>query len=146
MKSEKAWPTKLIEAKLNSDSPKLNSDSPKLNSDAPKLVVDAKVYPKAFTKELLDKTVNQTLDKLLSESFHDDDDDAKPEKKHDIKPKKLVKKTGMKDLNVLDTQDTKPLWIAFSVFVLVTLFLFVNIFQKISNIESWLHGRLLSSP
>jgi hypothetical protein len=163
MKSEKAW------NKLNTFEHAFEKKSP----DAANPENDAPVWPKTYSKELLDLTVNKTLDNLLNEAFEDPEElekaTLKPTKTASSKTaasktasrialkttinrnaNKLVQASPLvrrrPDTNIAEQSDVRPLWTAFGIFAFITILFFLHLHQKISSVEAWLHGRLMSAP
>jgi len=155
MKSEKAW------NKLNTFEHAVEKKSPAAENDAEN---DAQVWPKTFSKDLLDLTVNKTLDNLLNEAFEDPEETtaglkaASPSSKTGSKgASKGTSKIGSKtlrsearrlkpDSNIAEQSDVRPLWTAFGIFAFITILFLLHLHQKISSLEAWLHGRLMSAP
>lgn len=124
MKYAKAWPT---------------LDLPKANSLA-NSKEDAQVFPKA----LVQQTVENTVESLLKDAFGTATDDEDPQL-DDVKHEKQVqvkKMTAEKASTA--SSDTQSLWIAFGILAFFTFLFLMSLYQRISAMEAWLHGRLTS--
>lgn len=122
MKLNRAWPTKKAD----------DADEQK------KIIkVDARVWPKSVTN-IVDQTVERSLDQLLKESFPEEilEDPAKIESMETDR-KEVAKKMFADPLS--------NVWIAIGILALITFISLNSLYQKISTLESWLHGRMLSS-
>jgi hypothetical protein len=102
---------------------------------------DAQVFPKA----LVQQTVENTVENLLKDAFgsaHDEEDPqlSESETKHVKKAKtKPVERAPSHERSVDATQ---TLWIAFGILAFFTFLFLMSLYQRISAMEAWLHGRL----
>jgi hypothetical protein len=103
------------------------------------VVQENRVWPKSL-KSALDQTVERSLGELLKESFPEtefDESDSDQDPKQPTKPVKHAK------VSLIDQSST--IWIAFGVLAFVIFMAINNLHQKIATLESWLHGRMMSS-
>ena len=123
--------------KLNRAWPEQTSEKPKTKLQTEK--VDARVWPKSITN-VVDETVERSLSQLLKESFPEESlDDPKPvaeatEAKTEAKTEALFVRDPMTNV-----------WIAFAILAFMTFAAVNSLYQKISSLESWLHGRMMST-
>jgi len=97
--------------------------------------IDALVYPKSV-ESMVTESVERTLDSLIKENFLEEEKSEDPiEIKQDIK---------QKHDQVFNSSSVQPFWIALGVISLVFFVAINNLYYKISTLESWLHGRMLS--
>lgn len=107
------------------------------------VVQENRVWPKSV-KSALDQTVERSIGELLKESFpetefeeSDDSDDS------DQDPKQPTKAVKHAKVSLID--QTSTIWIAFGLLAFVIFMAINNLHQKIATLESWLHGRMMSS-
>ena len=136
MKYAKAWPTEATQAPAK---PNSNVDS--------NVELGAQVFPKA----LVQQTVENTVENLLKDAFGpghafvpaDDEDPQLHDSDAKKRSSKVVKGTVAAVANAPSTSDaTQPLWIAFGILAFFTLVFILSLYQRISAMEAWLHGRL----
>jgi len=162
MKWCKAWPeacTTKVETLAGT-----SLDSPHGATTVPSESLGPLVWP----KQLIDETVEQSVLQILSQTF--------PEAKQVLPQEPVVvekpreeslepiqaeaSKTvtyGSKKIVPLATSETvltpvvrqldlTPVWISIGVLAFLVLVLIWGLMQRVQNLESWLHGRLVSRP
>jgi hypothetical protein len=102
---------------------------------------DAQVFPKTLIEQTVESTVNGLLKETFSSTQPEDENTSKQKTK---KRSKTVAEPVLAGVPVISahTDATKQLWIAFVIFAFVTLVFLSSLYQRISAMEAWLHGRL----
>jgi len=121
MKLERAWPIERIEKPIENVKK-----------------VDARVWPKSITN-VVDQTVERSLSQLLKESFPEVENTVEDSVEDPLPPQPIVK-TG----KVFVKDPMTNVWVAFAILAIMTFAAINSLYQKISSLESWLHGRMMS--
>jgi hypothetical protein len=116
MKFDKAWPPE-----------------PKANS-----VQDAPVFPKL----LIEQTVESTVNGLLKETFGETQDDQKNNFKAFAGPSAVASAGPSQNVSGVSADAIKHVWLAFGILAFFTFIFLTSLYQRISSLEAWLHGRL----
>jgi hypothetical protein len=154
MKLCKAWPEACL---TNSNSAKNESIVEPKSLDT--ITIEAKSDVKSdvkLSKDSINLYVDQVVSDVLKKAFGPEDLED-PKDPHFAKPGALTVEDGPKDVQM----DNKPknerpslneynnmttLWIAFGIFVLISILAYQSLISKLESMEAWLHGRLLSRP
>ena len=123
MKLSRAWPTEKIANSTN-------------ETNCTNGTNNIRVWPKSITS-VVDETVERSLDQLLKESFPEDTEATEDPKVPEAQTKQLVKKALSDPL--------ANVWIAIGVLAFIVFAAINSLYQKISSLESWLHGRMMSA-
>jgi hypothetical protein len=124
--------------------------------------------PLVWPKQLIDETVEQSVFQILSQTFPEtkqvlpveapvivEKEPVEVEVPAESKPKTVT--YGSKKLaTVVSTEpiiapsvrqlDLTPVWVSIGVLAFLVLVLIWGLMQRVQNLESWLHGRLVSRP
>ena len=134
MKLNRAWP------EMQSSTP-IVSPTPNQTEVGP--IKNARVWPKSITSAV-EQTVERSLNELLKESFPETPFADQPETEDPKEIPNVVQSRSVAIKNVL-ADPNATLWIAFGLLAFVMFVAINSLHQKIASLESWLHGRMMSS-
>ena len=134
MKLSRAWP---CETEKKSEPEK--SSEPEKNSVMASAPGKTRVWPKSIV-DSIDQTVERSIGSLLKETFPEEDleDPTVFNVLKTVEREDRLKKFVMPDQNT-------ALWVAFGILAFIVFVAINSLHQKIATMESWLHGRMMSS-
>ena len=103
---------------------------------------EGEVLPKAIetlvTKDSIESLIKNAFDSVL-----EDPESLKPEPlKTDLKSVPEKHKAMRTDVIRTDVR-IEPIWIAFAILAFFTFYAFTVLSNRVENLESWLHGRMM---